>query len=187
MDRMEIQVVIGILVVAGAIIAYILGVVMPRKHQSRKLQKEFGPEYDRTIGRFKDRARAEADLKERKERVSNLQFRRLSEAERARYMIDWERIQARFVDEPAASIREANTLVAEVMLARGYPVRDFETQASDLSVSYPVLAENYRLAHAIYLRNEQGHSNTEELRQAVVFYRGIFSELLEEVPLRRIA
>jgi hypothetical protein len=186
MDRIEIQWVVGILVVAGAIIAYILGVVLPRA-RSRKLQKEFGPEYDRTIGRFGDRTRAEADLKERKERVSNLQLRSLAEAERARYMMEWERIQARFVDEPAASIREANTLVADVMHARGYPVRDFDTRASDLSVSNPALAENYRLAHAIYLRNEQGHANTEELRQAVVFYRGIFSELLEEVPIRRIA
>lgn len=186
MDRMEIQWVVGILVIAGVIIAYILGVVLPRQ-RSRKLQKEFGPEYDRTIDRFGNRGQAEADLEERKERVSSLRLRSLDEAERARYTREWERIQARFVDEPSSSIREANTLVADVMQARGYPVRDFDTRASDLSVSYPALAENYRSAHAIYLRNEQGHANTEDLRQAVVFYRGIFSELLEEVPIRRTA
>jgi hypothetical protein len=78
-------------------------------------------------------------------------------------------------------------LVADVVKARGYPVRDFDGQAGDLSVNYPALAENYRSAHAIFLRNEQGQASTEELRQAVVFYRGVFSELLEEEAIRRTA
>jgi hypothetical protein len=116
-----------------------------------------------------------------------MRLRRLDETERTRYLAQWEGIQARFVDEPSASIREANMLVADVMHARGYPVRDFETQASDLSVRYPGLAENYRSAYAVHQQNEQGRASTEEMRQAVVYYRGVFAELLEEEPLRRTA
>lgn len=186
MQNQQIVFVIGGLLIVGVIIAYIVAVVLPRQ-RSRKLREEFGPEYERTMEHHGDRARAEADLKMRKERVSGLRLRSLAEAERAKYIKDWQRIQARFVDEPSASIMEADLLVADVMRARGYPVKDFDTQASDLSVGYPALVENYRSAHAIFLRNERGHASTEELRQAVVFYRGVFSELLEEEPARGAA
>jgi hypothetical protein len=186
MDRTEMILTIGIFVVVGVIVTYLIAVAL-RRRRSQKLREEFGPEYDHTIDRHGNRARAETDLRKRKERVSSLRLRSLSEAERSRYVTQWERIQARFVDEPSLSIREANLLVADVMQARGYPVRDFPTQANDLSVNYPSLAENYRLAHSIFLRNEEGQASTEEMRQAVVYYRGIFSELLEEEPIRRTA
>ena len=186
MENEQILFVMGGLLIVGLIIAYVVAVVLPRR-RSRKLREEFGPEYEHTIQQYGDRARAEADLKMRKKRVSSLRLRSLAEDERARYLRDWQRIQARFVDEPSASILEADLLVADVMRARGYPVGDFDTQAGDLSVSYPALAENYRSAHAVFLRNERGHANTEELRQAVVFYRGVFSEILEVEPGRRAA
>lgn len=186
MERDAILWVIGGLVVVGAIIAIVLAVVLPRR-RSLKLREEFGPEYEHTVSRYGDRSRAEADLVERKERVSGLRLRSLSEDERARFLTQWKQIQSRFVDEPSTSILEANMMVAEVMRARGYPLRDFDTQAADLSVNYPALAENYRSAHAIFVRNEQGHASTEELRQALVFYRGVFSELLDDASIRRAA
>ena len=178
--------IIGGLLIIGAVAAYVFAVLLPRK-RSEGLRKEFGPEYDRAVGRHGDVKQAEADLRERKERVSGLHLRSLDGAERIRYEAEWDRIQARFVEEPSASIREAHRLVGEVMRARGYAVQDIDTQVKDLSVNYPTLAENFRQAHRIYLHNEQGGASTEELRQAVVHYRGVFSELLEEEPLRRSA
>jgi hypothetical protein len=186
MESGQIIWIIGGIVVIGIIIAYFVAVEMPRR-RSRKLRQEFGPEYDRAVGRHGDRTKAEADLKSRKERVSVLRLRTLSETERNRYQAQWKTIQARFVDEPSASIREADMLVTEVMRARGYLLKDFDTQASDLSVNYPNLAENYRSAHAIFVKNEQGNATTEELRQAVVFFKGVFKELLEEERARRAA
>jgi hypothetical protein len=178
--------IIGGLIIIAAAVAILFGVVAPRE-RSRRLREDFGPEYDRTIERHGDRLRAEADLRERRERVAGFRLRSLSESERVRYVAEWERIQARFVEEPSVSIREANRLVAEVMQSRGYPVRDPETQVKDLSVGYPALAENFRSAHAVYLHNEQGRADTEELRRAVVYYRGVFSELLAEESLRKSA
>jgi hypothetical protein len=69
------------------------------------------------------------------------------------------------------------------MTARGYPVKDFEQQAADLSVNYPELVSNYRAAHEMYLRNERGEATTEELREAFVHYRSLFVELLERKPI----
>jgi hypothetical protein len=47
-------------------------------------------------------------------------------------------------------------------------------------VDHPLVVEHYRAAHDIALRHEQRHASTEDLRQALVHYRALFSELLEE-------
>jgi len=65
-----------------------------------------------------------------------------------------------------------------VMRDRGYPVDDFEQRASDLSVDYPEVVENYRSAHTIAGRNGPNGGNTEDLRKAMVHYRALFNELL---------
>ncbi len=68
------------------------------------------------------------------------------------------------------------------MEARGYPTTGFEQQAADLSVDHAELVQNYRLAHAIALREEDGEASTEDLRQAMVHYRSLFAELLGAAP-----
>jgi len=66
------------------------------------------------------------------------------------------------------------------MEARGYPVGDFEQRAADVSVDHPTVLEHYRAAHVVALRHAQGQASTEDLRQAMVNYRALFAELLEE-------
>jgi hypothetical protein len=65
------------------------------------------------------------------------------------------------------------------MRDRGYPVDDFDQRAADVSVDHPLVAENYRAAHAVSLANEQGLATTDDLRQAFVHYRSLFAELLD--------
>jgi len=71
----------------------------------------------------------------------------------------------------------------EVMQLRNYPVSDFEQRAADLSVNYPALVTNYRAAREIAIKNEQLQADTEELRQAMIYYRSLFEELLETEPV----
>jgi hypothetical protein len=59
---------------------------------------------------------------------------------------------------------------------------DFEHRAEDLSVDYPAVVKNYRAAHAIAMGHETGEASTEDLRQALVYYRNLFDELLEAHP-----
>jgi hypothetical protein len=66
----------------------------------------------------------------------------------------------------------------EVMQLRAYPVADFEQRAADISVNYPNVVSNYRAARVIALKNEQSQADTEELRQAMIYYRSLFEELL---------
>ena len=79
-------------------------------------------------------------------------------------------------------MRDANTLVHEVMRERGYPVEEFDQREADLSVHHGEVLENYRAAHGITLASQQGHAGTEDLRQAMVHYRSLFEDLLETAP-----
>ena len=60
---------------------------------------------------------------------------------------------------------------------------DFEQRAADVSVNYPALVSNYRAARAIAVKNEQHQADTEELRQAMIYYRSLFEELLKIEPV----
>jgi hypothetical protein len=97
-----------------------------------------------------------------------------------RFAQKWNEQQARFVDEPKAAVVEADHLVEEVMKERGYPVGEFEQRAADISVDHPRLVENYRAAHEITLREQRGQASTEDLRAAMIYFRDLFRELLDE-------
>jgi hypothetical protein len=77
---------------------------------------------------------------------------------------------------------EADRLVRELMLKRGYPMADFDGRAADISVDHPEVVDHYRRAHEIALRTGEGAADTEDMRKAVVHYRALFSELLEVAP-----
>jgi FtsZ-interacting cell division protein ZipA len=169
-----------ILIVFVAIV--IIGLVAwmaSRKRHTEKLREKYGTEYDYTVNRAGDRRQAEAELDEREERVKALEIRPLSTTERDRFSEEWKRTQAQFVDQPVESVEKADQLIIEVMKARDFPMADFEQRAADISVLYPNVVPNYRSAHEIAAKNERGEADTEDLRQAMVFYRSLFGELLE--------
>jgi hypothetical protein len=68
------------------------------------------------------------------------------------------------------------------MRARGYPMSNFEHRAEDISVDHPDVVQNFRAAHAIAERGQNGQAGTEDLRQGLVYYRNLFDELLEAHP-----
>jgi len=171
------------IVVAGVSIIALLAVaawlLSRRKKQSLRLQQRFGPEYGRTVDELGGRAKAESELKAREKRVDHLNITELAPSEAARFSQAWSELQSRFVDNPKGVVMQADQLVRELMLKRGYPMGDFERRAADISVDYPTVVNNYRAAQAIAIRDHRGEANTEDLRQAVVHYRALFDELLE--------
>jgi hypothetical protein len=177
---MDTGLVVAILVVIVllALLAFFAG----RQRRSRRLQESFGPEYDRTVEQAGDRRAAESELLERTERRQSFDIVPLEPEARARYLEAWRNTQAQFVDEPAEATREADRLITSVMRDRGYPVDDFEQRAADISVDHPQVVDDYRAAHAIAARNDRSEATTEDLRQALVHYRSLFEELLEDRP-----
>src|SRR5262245_52331037 len=161
------------------VVVVLVAVLFGRRRRTQRLQQQFGPEYQRTVARAGDQRSAEADLTAREQRRQELDIVALEPAVRDRYLEAWRATQGRFVDDPATATGEADTLVAQVMRDRGYPVDDFDQRAADVSVDHPGVAENYRAARAICQAHEQGLAGTDDLRQAFVHYRSLFSELLE--------
>jgi hypothetical protein len=173
-STVTIIVVVFVLVIIGAF----LGLVFSRRKRTERLHEKFGPEYDHTVQTMGSKKKAQTELEERQKHVKALEIRPLSISERERYLADWSAVQSKFVDEPGQAIEAADRLIKEVMQVRDYPVSDFEQRAADISVIYPDLVSNYRAAQEIAIKNEQGQADTEELRQAMIYYRSLFNELL---------
>jgi len=170
------------MIIAGVILIAIVAFVAMgslRKRRTDKLRTKFGDaEYDRALQEGDSRRKAEAGLDKRTDRVVSLNIRPLGAADRARFVEAWSRVQSHFVDGPGGAVTEADQLLGDVMSTRGYPVSDFEQRAADISVSHPLVLENYRLAHEIANRQTGGKASTEELRQAMIHYRALFDELV---------
>src|SRR5438445_4924287 len=168
------------IIIAIAALAAVCAVawVAWRRRRSGALRQTFGPEYDRTVNEAGDRRRGESELDARRKRRQKLDIRPLTPAARQRYSDEWQNTQARFVDEPAAAVRQADVLVISVMRDRGYPMEDFDQRSADISVDHPQVVHNYRAAHAISMSNDHGRASTEDMRQALVYYRSLFDELL---------
>jgi hypothetical protein len=171
-------------VIVAVIVLALLGVAWlltreRRRKQSLRLRQRFGPEYSRVVGERGNRAKAEAELLARERRVEHLKLVPLATEDAARFSQEWGVLQARFVDNPRNVVIEADRLVRDLMVKRGYPMADFERRAADISVDHPAVVDAYRSARAIAERDQQGQASTEELRKAVVFYRSLFDELLE--------
>ncbi len=161
----------------------IVGIVVyfaSQKRRSARLREQFGPEYERAVAEGGDRRGAEAKLAERADRVRSFNLRPLTAADRATFAESWNRVQARFVDDPSASVADADRLLGEVMAARGYPVADFEQRAADISVDHPKVVQNYRTAHDIALRHVKEEASTEDLRKAMIHYRALFEDLVSD-------
>lgn len=178
----QLAVIVALAAIAiGGIVAAIAAWLFFRKRRTEKLRHQFGGvEYDRAVKEDGSKRHAEAELKERADRVEGLSIRPLAPGDRARFVESWGRIQARFVDGPGGAVTEADQLMGDVMSTRGYPVSDFVQRAGDISVDHPTVLQNYRTAHEIAVRQTQGKANTEDLRQAMIHYRTLFEELVGE-------
>ncbi|MFC4585687.1 hypothetical protein [Sphaerisporangium corydalis] len=157
-----------------------VGYLVTQQQRRRRLQERFGPEYERTVGERENRRAAEQELREREQRHATLDIKTLAPEVRSTYTKKWAEVQERFVDAPGFAVTEADHLVTAVMADRGYPTEGFEQQVSDLSVSYAPTLDHYRKAHEISSRAARQEASTEELRQAMVHYRALFEELLED-------
>ena len=174
----EIGIVVVVLLMLAAVMAYLYSV---RKRRTRQLRTQFGDsEYTRAVKEGGNRRHAEAVLDKRAERVDRLNIRALAPADRARFVETWARVQARFVDGPGGAVTEADQLLNDVMSMRGYPMGDFEQRVADISVDHPLVLDNYRAAHQVALRQTRGEARTEDLRQAMIHYRTLFEELVNE-------
>lgn len=170
-------VLIGAVVVVLIIVALIAFAVARGRKRSAALRQQFGTEYDLAVQQH-GANKAEAALLDRVHRVERFKLHDLTLTERERFTAQWEAVQLRFVDHPRGAVTEADELVNNVMLARGFPAAQFDQRVEDISVHHARLVDSYRSANTIALRAGRNEATTEELRTAMIHYRGLFDELL---------
>ncbi|MDA0563652.1 hypothetical protein LG943_04795 [Streptomonospora sp. S1-112] len=168
---------IVVIVLLVAAVAVAVAVILPRQ-RTRHLRQRFGPEYDRAVQEHGSRAAAERELAAREKKHAQLDLKPLSEPSRRGYETGWARIQEQFVDTPAESVREAHDLLTRLMTERGYPTEDDDRRIAALSVEHAGTLDRYREARAISRRTGSGEASTEDMRNAMVHYRALFTELL---------
>lgn len=183
LDPVALAALLALLLVAALVLWWLYS-----SRRTSALRDRFGDrEYDRTLVSHGARRKAEADLLARQERVSALQLRPLDAAERLRFSEEWHRAKARFVDDPAAAVGDADQVVGAVMQARGFPVSDFDERFESLTVDHGDVARNYRAGHDIAVRQLEGRATTEDLRQAMIHYETLFGGLVEDAPAQHPA
>ena len=171
---------IVVIVVVIIVIALAIGVAATVRR--RRLQQQFGPEYDRLAREHDSKRKAEAELAQRQRRVRKLDIRPLSPQAQEQYTARWMSLQERFVDDPEDAVAQSQTLVAEVMHERGYPTEHRDQVAADLSVEHAKTIGNFRAAEEISQNTAAGTASTEDLRQAMIHYRALFRDLLGDTP-----
>jgi hypothetical protein len=166
------------IVVVVVIVVIVAVAAVALSTRRRRLQQRFGPEYDRAVEEQSSKLRAEAELTDRQRRVRKLDIKPLSDEARARYTAQWQTIQEQFVDAPQSAVTDAYALVTTVMQERGYPTEDDEQVLADLSVEHAQTVGHFRDARAVTMTAAAGDAATEDLRQALIHYRALFSDLL---------
>ena len=175
---MNIRIAVAILICVLVVVTIIVWTFKSRR--TTRLQRQFGPEYDRLLATHRSRRRVEAELEARCQRVKALHLHELDAAKRRQLLEAWESAQARFADDPRGAVAAAARLVEDALEAEGYPVRNVDQSMADLSVHHAYAAEDYRTAREISERAERGGASTEDLRQAMIFYRVLFEDILGE-------
>src|ERR1700761_7796642 len=142
MDPNSSQTIIILLVIVAAVVAAAWLITREhRRRQSQRLREHFGPEYARVVAEKGDQAKAESELVARQKRVEKLNIVPLAAADAARFRQAWDALQARFIDNPKGVVVEADVLVRDLMVKRGYPSGVFERRVADISVEYPKVVE----------------------------------------------
>ncbi|GAC1507275.1 MAG: hypothetical protein NVS1B3_07540 [Candidatus Dormibacteraceae bacterium] len=95
-------------------------------------------------------------------RVRQADLLRLSEESRNRYIVEWDRIEMRFVDAPEEAVREADSVVMSLMRERRHPLEER---------SLP------REVRAARRDASRGRDRTEGMRRAMLQYRAVMEKL----------
>ena len=82
---------------------------------------------------------------------------------RERYISDWDDIEAKFVDSPEQSVREAEALVMAVLRDRGHPLTERD------------LPQDVQRARRL---SYTSRNKTEAMRQAMLHYRAVMERMI---------
>jgi hypothetical protein len=173
-----------IIIIAIIVAAVLVGAAAAgwASYDKRRLRASFGPEYE-TVAQDLDTPReVDRELRRRKNAHDGLNLQTVSAQDRESYAESWAHLQAEFLDDPALSLNNAEHLVATLLKTTGYPGGDPDEQLALLSVEHANSLADYRAAQQIsrHAKADPASTPTEEMRQALLSYHVLFTELLTD-------
>lgn len=194
-------IIIGLVVLV--LIVLLIVYLVSRRSRSRRQEErqertreEFGSEYERTTRERGSEQEAEKELRQRRGRMER-QVRPLSDEDRNRYGERWREVESLFVDNPTRSVEMADRTVSDLLGERNFvsdPAQNEEETHKSLGALHPDVADDYREARRIRAvvvgrsagSPDEGESGgaagaeaTEEMREAVRYYRVVYEKLVE--------
>jgi len=171
---------LAMVILVGVAVMALIVIITYQQRRTSRLRRQFGPEYDHVLEERRSRARAEAELKARCQRVQALHLRALDAGSRADLVKAWQVIQARFANDPRESVAAADHLVITTLSAIGYPLQAQDEGLADMSVHHAYVLDDYRTAREIAARAERGPIGTEDLRRCIICYRALLEDVAGE-------
>ncbi len=179
---MDVTLLVIVLIVIAVIVVALVAFFVYRRRQRRqaRAREEYGPEYERVVEERGSEREAEQELRERRERVES-DIQPLSEESQRRYDEQWQQVERTFVDDPAASLDDADRVVAEILTERNFPVDSRQEAGKGVGVMHPGVVEDFREAQQIHqdATRSQGEADLEKMRQAIQKYRSVYERLME--------
>jgi type II secretory pathway pseudopilin PulG len=172
-------VVVAVVIVVAALVAFF--VFRGRRQQQERQERareQYGPEYERTVQERGSEREAEKELRERRERLED-EVRPLSEESRKRYDEQWQGVERTFVDDPWASLEEADRVVADILAERNFPTDSRQEASRGVGVMHPQVVEDFREAQRVHrdATDSEGEAELEEMRRAIQMYRSVYERL----------
>jgi hypothetical protein len=174
-----IAVVVAVVIVVAALVAFFVS----RRRRTQQERQEraraaYGPEYERTVQERGSEREAEKELRERRERLED-EVRPLSEESRKRYDERWQGVERTFVDDPWASLEEADRVVADILAERNFPTDSRQEASRGVGVMHPQVVEDFREAQRVHrdATGSEGEADLEEMRRAIQMYRSVYERL----------
>lgn len=187
--------VITIIVVAVVVVVILAaaGTFLGSRRQSQRQEEareEYGPEYERAVEEQGSERKAEKDLRRRREQVES-DVQPLSDESRSRYSEQWDEVERSFVDDPVASLEEADGVVRDILEERNFPTDSRDEAARGVGVMHSDVVEDYREAQRTHQaatkeaeqrssengETEEGGADSETMRQAIQRYRSVYERL----------
>jgi type II secretory pathway pseudopilin PulG len=173
--------VIVLIVIAVIVVALAVFFVYRRRQQQQaRAREEYGPEYERVVEERGSEREAEQELRERREKVES-EIQPLPEESQRRYDEQWQQVERTFVDDPVASLDDADRVVTEILTERNFPADSRQEASKEVGVMYSGVVEDFREAQQIHqdATRSQGEADLEKMRQAIQKYRSVYERLIE--------
>jgi FtsZ-interacting cell division protein ZipA len=172
-------VVVAVVIVVAALVAFFVSRRRRTQQERQERAREaYGPEYERTVQERGSEREAEKELRERRERLED-EVRPLSEESRKRYDERWQGVERTFVDDPWASLEEADRVVADILAERNFPTDSRQEASRGVGVMHPQVVEDFREAQRVHrdATGSEGEADLEEMRRAIQMYRSVYERL----------